>query len=155
MMTSSAGPSRALASSSHARRDPRMALACAHALLEESPPHRVARERERGLEMIATDIAPAAAKLELAERREIEGIPGKAIATCDGADLLESTLGTLVLRDGDGAVEPDDRRGTNRHQRVVQGDYLPPIRVLGATRVRVDRCDCCFDVILGQFRTGR
>ena len=116
-----------------------MALARPHALLEESPLHRIARQRERGLELIATDLAPAAAKLELAERREIEGIPGKAIATGDGADLLESTLGTLVLRDGDGAVERDHRRRTDRHQRVEQGDYLPPIRVLGATGVRMDR----------------
>src|SRR5262249_51058046 len=96
------------------------AAARAHAPLEEPSLHGVTRERERGSEVRARNFVPPAAQLELAERREVERIGGEAIAVGDRADRFEPALGTLVLRDGDGAVERDDRGRTNRHQRVVE-----------------------------------
>ncbi len=83
-------------------------LADAYALFEKPMLHRAARDGQRRLEVPACHVEPAAAKLELAERRGVEGIGGEAIGVCDGPDLLDTPLGAIPLRDGDRAVERDD-----------------------------------------------
>src|SRR5258708_15772719 len=59
-----------------------------HALLEESPLHGVAGERERRSKVPACDPVPPATKLELPERRGVERVGGKAIAVFDRAEFL-------------------------------------------------------------------
>ena len=70
--------------------------------------------------MLARDLVPPAAKFELAKRRMVERIGGEPIAVGDSANLFEPAFGAFVLRDGDGAVEGNDRGRTYRHQRVVK-----------------------------------
>lgn len=70
------------------------AFARVHALLEGSPLHGVARQRERCSEVLARGLAPSAAKLKLTERRVVERIGGDAIAVGDRMDLFEPALGT-------------------------------------------------------------
>jgi hypothetical protein len=96
---------------------------------------------------------PPAAKFKLAKRRGVERICGEAIAVGNRADLFEPTLGTLVLRDRDGAVEGDNRGRTYRHQRVVEENDGFPVRVFRAESARVNRCDRGLDVIRGEFGT--
>jgi len=98
----------------------RIAFARANAPIEEAALHRVARECDGCSEVLARGLVPPAAQLKLAKRRRVEGIRGEAIAVGNGADLFEPTLGPLILRDRDGTVQRDNRRGTYRHQRVVQ-----------------------------------
>ena len=86
-----------------------------HALLQEVPLHRVARQCQRPPEVLARGLAPAAPQLELALRRVVERIGREAIAARDRADRFEPALGALVLRDGDGAVECDYGGGTDGH----------------------------------------
>jgi len=93
-----------------------------------APTRRSRKRRSIGLrasamacsEVLARGLVPPAAQLKLAKRRRVEGIRGEAIAVGNGADLFEPTLGPLILRDRDGTVQRDNRRGTYRHQRVVQ-----------------------------------
>src|SRR5271168_625097 len=94
-------------------------FARAEAAIEEPALHRVARQCERCSEVLARRLVPPAAKLELADRRGIERICGKAIAVGDRADLFEPTLGTLGLCDRNGPVEGHYRGRTYRHQRAV------------------------------------
>src|SRR5579872_5991181 len=118
-----------------------IAFARADALLQVPALHGVAREAERVAEMFVCDLAPAGAKLELAQRRKVEGIGGEALAVGDRADLLEAALGTLMLSDSNGPVERDDRGRANRHQRVVEGHDDSPIGLLQRACARVDRRD--------------
>jgi len=91
-----------------------------NALLEELALHGIAREGERCSEVLARDFISPAVKFELAERSVEERVGGEAIAVGDGANLFEPAFGAFVLRDGDGAVQPNDRGRTYRHQRVVK-----------------------------------
>src|SRR5438094_3219837 len=125
-----------------------------HALLEESPLHGVARHRERCAEVLARGLAPAAAQLQLTERRVVEWISGETITVGDRTDLLEPAPGALALGDGDGAVERDHGGRTNGHQRVVERNDLRPIRVCDAGRRRVNGRDRGLDVIRGQLGAG-
>ncbi len=93
--------------------------------------------------------------LELAERRMVERIVLHALDADDGMNLFETSLRTLALRDRDGAIERDDWRGPDGHQRVVQPDDLAPIRVFGARCARMNCGDGGFDVILGELGTSR
>src|SRR5439155_8211860 len=56
----------------------------------------------------------------------------------------------LDLGDGDGAVEGHHRRGGDRDQLVVQGDYLRPVGLLDCRSIRMDGVDGGLDLI----RTG-
>src|SRR5262245_55516216 len=94
-------------------------FARAHTLLEESALHGVARECERCSEVLARGLVPPAAQRKLAERCGVKRIGGEVLAVGDGVDRCEPTLGALVLRDRDGAVEGDDRGRTDRHERIV------------------------------------
>jgi hypothetical protein len=80
-----------------------------HSLLEKSPLHRVARERQRRSEVLPCNFRPAAAKLEFAKCRKEEGICREAIAVLNAQNLFEPTFGSFVLRDGDCAVERNYR----------------------------------------------
>ena len=91
-----------------------------HALLEETALHGIAREAERRSEVLAGDFISPAVKFELAQRGMEERVGGEAIAVGDGANLFEPAFGAFVLRDGDGAVQRNDRGRTYRHQRVVK-----------------------------------
>ena len=91
-----------------------------NALLEKLSLHGIARERERRSEVLAGDFISPAVKFELAERGVEERVGGEAIAAGDGANLFEPAFGAFVLRDGDGAVQRNDRGRTYRHQRVVK-----------------------------------
>jgi len=136
---------------------PTAALARANASIEETALHRVARQSERRPEVLARGLIPAAAKLELAERRRVERICSEAIAVGNGADRFEPTLRSLALRDRNGAVERDDRRRAYCHQRVVERNDRSPVRILRAQSACMNRRDCGFDVILGEFgaRSGK
>ena len=59
--------------------------------------------------MIASFLAPAAAKFEFAECRGVERIAGEASAIGDRADLFKPTLGSFELPDRDRSIESDDR----------------------------------------------
>src|SRR5262245_66429123 len=61
-----------------------------HALIEESPLHRVAGEGESILEVAAGGVPPPEAKLELADRGGIERIALEAVPVIDRSDLLEA-----------------------------------------------------------------
>src|SRR5262249_59791538 len=76
---------------SSAREDllPNRAFTATDALLDEAPLHGVARQVERLVEMLARDLGSPAVKFELAERRMIERIGGKAIAVGDRMNLFE------------------------------------------------------------------
>ena len=99
-----------------------MAAFCgnSHALLEEPSLHGIAGDGQRCSEMLIRGFASTAAKLEIAQRGEVKRIGGQSIRPGNGVNLFEPTFGTFVLRDRDGAVEGDDRRRANRHQRVVE-----------------------------------
>jgi hypothetical protein len=56
---------------------------------------------------------PAVAKF--AKRGEVERVCGEAITVGNMTDLIEPVLGTLALRDCDGAIERDNRGRTNQH----------------------------------------
>jgi hypothetical protein len=60
-----------------------------HALFEESPRHRVARQIERCPKVFAGGIEAAAAKLKPAKRSRVKRISSKAIAVDDCADLIK------------------------------------------------------------------
>lgn len=81
------------------------AFARTNALFEELPLHWVAREREGSLEMVVRDRMPPAAKLKLTECRVVERVGGETIRIRDRTNLFQSALRTLVLRDGDSAVQ--------------------------------------------------
>jgi hypothetical protein len=53
----------------------------------------------------------------------------------------------LHLADGDGAIESHDRRGSERHQLVVQSHDLQPVRSLDACSVRVYGGDCGLELV--------
>ena len=91
-----------------------------HALLEKLLLHGIAREGERRSEVLAGDFVSRAVKFELAERGMVERVGGEAIVVGDGANLFEPAFGAFVLRDGDGAVQRNDRGRTYPHQRVVK-----------------------------------
>jgi hypothetical protein len=93
-------------------------LASTNALLEELLLHRVPRQRERFLEVLARHLIAPAAEFELTERRVVEWISVESIAVGKGANLFESPLRTLVLRDGDGAVECNYRGGTSSRSSI-------------------------------------
>jgi hypothetical protein len=80
---------------SHGRRT--AGMASVHALFEESPLRRVARQIERCPKVFAGGIEAAAAKLKLTKRSRVERISSKAIAVNDRADLITPPLGSLVL----------------------------------------------------------
>ena len=111
---------RRLLAPRHHRTLRRGAFARAHALLDELSLHGIAREVERRSEVLAGDFISPAVKFEFAQRGVEERVGGEAIAVGDGANLFEPTLGPFVLRDGDGAVQGNDRRRAYRHQRVVK-----------------------------------
>ena len=71
----------------------------------------VAGELEGFEEVRAGDGGASAAKLELADGGEVEGVGGERGWIGDGGDLLQAALGAFGLGDGDGAVEGDDGRG--------------------------------------------
>src|SRR5277367_2290085 len=121
---------------------------------DESPLHRISREMLGGVKVFAGYLGPSASQLELSESRRIEGVVSKALNPGDGADLFETALGTLVLGNGDGAVEGNYRRRTNREQRVVERHDTFPVRVLGTERARGYRSDRGPNVILGQLRAS-
>jgi len=73
-------------------------------------------------------------QLQLAERRVVKRIRRQAVLVGDDADLVQPALGTLALRDGDGAVERDHRRGAQAHERVVERNDLGPVGLLQAAR---------------------
>src|SRR5450432_4435759 len=68
------------------------AVAGRHPPLEELPFHGIAREGRGGLEVRARDRGSSAAKLQFAERSEIERIGRKAIMIDNGVDLLQPAL---------------------------------------------------------------
>src|SRR5262245_62453204 len=105
--------------------------------------------------MLAGAWLAVAAMLELTERRVIERIVFKALDAGDGANLVEPAFGPFTLRDGNGSIERHNWGGPKGHQRIVQPDNLPPIRVFGARRVRMNGGDCGLDVIFGDLRPGR
>ena len=132
------GTNRRLLATRHYRTLRSSALTRTHALIEELSLHGIARESERRSEVLARDVIAAAAEFEFAERRMVERVGGEAIAVDDGANLFEPALGTFVLRDGDGAVQRNDRGRAYRHQRVVKGNDLSPVSILGAMGHRVN-----------------
>ena len=73
----------------------------------------------------------------------------------DRADLFEATLRALTLRDGDGAVERDNRGRPDGHQGVVERHDRSPVRILGPGGGRVNRCDGRLDVLLCEFGPRR
>src|SRR5207237_6791944 len=104
-------------------------LQCArcYALLKELTLHLIPRARSGVFEMLPRRLASTRSQFELAERRKIERITHESIGIGNGANLLQATLRPLELRDGNGAVEGDDRRRTDGDQCVVQDDDLRPV----------------------------
>ena len=82
--------------------------------------HWVACEGQRGPEMLASSVAATAAKLQLAHRCKVERITGEALAACNRADLFKPALRAITQPNSDGAIEGNDRRGTQLHQSVVE-----------------------------------
>src|SRR5262249_6154638 len=78
---------------------PNRAFTRTDALLDEAALHGVARQVERLVEMLARDLGSPAVKFELAERRMIERIGGKAIAVGDSMNLFEAAFGAFMLGD--------------------------------------------------------
>src|SRR6185436_8167410 len=101
--------------------------------------HRIARERQGLLKVLAGSVVPPTAKLEFAKRRWVERIGREQVALFDRADFCQPTLRTLVLGDRNCAVERDYRRRTYRHQCVVAGNNGSPVSVLDAESARVNR----------------
>src|SRR5262245_39489445 len=83
-----------------------------HAQVEKFSFHWIARQRARRAEVLARRRVPAAAQLELAERRRVKWISSKALAVLDRADRLKPALRPIALGDGDGAIECNHRRRT-------------------------------------------
>jgi len=102
-------------------------FARAEAAIEEPALYRVARQCERCSEVLARGVVPPTAKFELADRRGMERVCGKAIAIGDQAHLFEPPLGTLGLCDRNGPVECHYRGRTHGHQmcRTVKRCLLP------------------------------
>src|SRR5438309_9716736 len=101
-------------------------LARDEAVLEKAAFHRIAREGERGAEVPARGVRPAAAKFKFAERGMIKGIVGEPLGIRNGVNLFEAAVGAIALRDGDGTIERHDRRRANGHQFVVErNDHSP------------------------------
>ena len=99
-------------------------LRCLQALGEEVAFRVVASVSKRRAEMTARMLVPLGAKLELTERRPIEWVRIETIPMGDTLDLLEPPIRSISLSDCDSAVESDDRRRANHHQRIVKGYYL-------------------------------
>src|SRR5665213_2000511 len=116
--------------------------------------HRVARTCPRREKVVVRDIAVAESMLELTERSEVERIFREAIDIRYRRNLGKPALRSIALCYGYRAIERDDRRRTNRHQCIVQGDDHRPVGVLQGTRARVQRRDPRFDVKLRDRRTG-
>ena len=57
---------------------------------------------------------------------------GESLGAGDAANLLDAASGTILLRDGNGAIERDDRGRAYRHQRVVERNDRAPVRLLRA-----------------------
>jgi hypothetical protein len=64
----------------------------AHALLQEPPLHRIARQRECCSEMFAGDLVPPTSKFKLAERGMIEGITSETIRIDDQRNFLKASF---------------------------------------------------------------
>lgn len=105
--------------------------------------------------MASRDRMPPAPQLELSQRRLVERVRAEPVAIGDACNLFEAALGTLVLSNGNGAVERNDWRGPDAHQRVIEHNDLRPIRVLRLACCGVNPGDRRFDVILAQIRSRR
>src|SRR5262249_51781117 len=128
-------------------------FACTEAPLQEFALHRVARQGKRRSKVLARNAMLPAAKLELPHCRSVEGIAGKASAVRDRTYLFQPTVGAISLRDRNRTIERDNRRRTDRQQRVVERNDARPIRVLDPGSGRVNRRNGRLDVILGEIRT--
>src|ERR1700688_4786415 len=84
-------------------------------LLEELPLHRVTCKCEGFPKMHEGVPMLSFAKLKFAERSMIERIAPEAVRISNRSKLFEAALRTLALRDGDGAVERNNRRRPNGH----------------------------------------
>src|SRR5579884_1355896 len=123
------------------------------AILKEAAFHRAARACQRAAEVLVGSIAPAGAEFEFAQRCVKEGIRGEAIGVRNDANFLEAAFGAVALRDGDGAIQRDDRRWPNDHELIVKRNDLRPVRVFGATRSGVRPGDGGLEVIFAERRT--
>src|SRR5262245_44892061 len=132
---------------------PNRAFTRIDALLEKAPLHGVSRQVERLVEVLARDLGSSAVKFELAERRMIERIGGKAIAVGDSMNLFEAAFGAFMLGDSDCPVECNDRGRAYRYQGVVKRNDFSPVSLLRATGHRVNRRDRGLHVIFGQLGT--
>ena len=78
-------------------------------LSQEAPLGRVASQLQRVAKVSPGWRRSSGAKLQLAERRRIERISREPVAVLDRFDRFEPRFGSFQLRDGDGAVQRDDR----------------------------------------------
>src|SRR6516165_9595405 len=92
----------------------------------------------------------AETEFELSKCGEIERISEKAPAVRDPSDLFEPSRRTVALRDGHRAIQGHDRRRPDGHQRLVQGHNRVPIRLIGASRRRVQARDGGLNMIGGR-----
>src|SRR6516225_6392426 len=102
--------------------------------------------------MTMRHLVPLGTKLELAKRGPVKRIRFETITVRDRLDLLNASIRTVALSDGDSPVESDDRRRAYRHQRVVKGHYFRPVGIVDPAGSGVDRGDRGFKVILAQLR---
>ena len=117
------------------------------ALLEKSPFGRISCPLEGFLERVPRFARSAEAEFELANRGVKEWVAVEALAIFDARDFLQPTRRAVALRQRNGAIEGNYRRGLNAHERVVQGHDAWPIGVTGRARLRVQGGDRRFDVI--------
>src|SRR5690349_22332959 len=67
---------------------------------------------------------------------------------------LERGRGTVDLRDRDGPVERDDRRGRHRQEQVVELDDLAPVRDRKSTRLNSSHVEISYAVFCLKKKTS-
>ena len=99
------------------------------AVLKKNPLHRTACKRKSSLEVFTSSLVFPASKLKLSQCRVEEGIIGKPFTIRNFLKLYDSTVQSLALPDGDGAL-----RGRGA---TAQGSGAGPLaRVSSVLRAR-------------------
>jgi hypothetical protein len=91
------------------------AVTGAKALIDETPLHLTACERARCPKVLACRRGSSEAQFELAKRGGVKRVARQPLAIDRCVNFRESTLGTIRLRDRDGAIEGHDRRWSHSH----------------------------------------
>ena len=83
---------------------------------------RIARERSGLPKMRMRRRGPAATQFKFAQRCFIEWIARQAFGVVHGAQRFIAPFSAVALRNGNGAIERDDRRRVQRKQRIIKRD---------------------------------